>query len=153
MADKEHYIARATNIAARMIAGEMMIMSGLDSSLYSLNATASVLWQAADGVTPLADIVEHGICTRSTSTRRPLCAMPQELAGDLARHRHSSRIRHAIVEDDRSCRRKRREQSDARNGRQGVEAWDPAQRPARPHLSLQRALRAIAISTTTITAR
>jgi hypothetical protein len=52
--NKERYIARATNVAARMIGGEVMIMSGLDSSLFSLNATASVLWQAADGVTPLS---------------------------------------------------------------------------------------------------
>jgi hypothetical protein len=53
MKNKERYIARASNVAARMIGGEIMIMSGLDSSLFSLNATASVLWQAADGVTPL----------------------------------------------------------------------------------------------------
>jgi hypothetical protein len=58
------YVARASRVAARMIGDEMMIMSGLDSSLYSLNATASVLWQAADGVTPLADIVLQRICAR-----------------------------------------------------------------------------------------
>ena len=86
MADKEHYIARATNIAARMIAGEVMIMSGLDSSLYSLNATASVLWQAADGVTPLAEIVEQRICTVFDVDLVAALRDAQELAGDLARH-------------------------------------------------------------------
>ena len=55
--NETRYIARATKIAARMIGDEMMIMSGLDSSLFSLNPTASILWQAADGVTPLAQIV------------------------------------------------------------------------------------------------
>ena len=56
------YVARAPNVAARMIGGEMMIMSGRDSSLFSLNPTASAIWQAADGVTPLAALVEAHIC-------------------------------------------------------------------------------------------
>src|SRR5206468_3755738 len=86
MADKERYIARATNIAARMIGGEMMIMSGLDSSLFSLNATASVLWQAADGVTPLADIVEQRICTVFEVDPDVALRDAEELAEDLARH-------------------------------------------------------------------
>jgi Coenzyme PQQ synthesis protein D (PqqD) len=56
------YVARASNIAARMLAGEMMIMSGKDSTLFTLNPTASIIWQAADGVTPLSEIVERKIC-------------------------------------------------------------------------------------------
>jgi hypothetical protein len=83
---KPRYIARATNIAARMIGGEMMIMSGLDSSLFSLNATASVLWQAADGVTPLADIVEQRICTAFEVDAAAALRDAEELAEDLARH-------------------------------------------------------------------
>jgi hypothetical protein len=80
------YVARATNIAARMIGDEMMIMSGRDSSLFSLNATASLLWQAADGVTPLAEIVERHIC--ATFDVEPATALrdAEELAEDLARH-------------------------------------------------------------------
>src|SRR5206468_12056544 len=86
MADKERYIARATNIAARMIGGEMMIMSGLDSSLFSLNATASVLWQAADGVTPLATIVEQCICTEFDVQADVALRDAEELAEVLAGH-------------------------------------------------------------------
>lgn len=56
------YVSRAPHVAARMIGGEMMIMSGRDSSLFSLNETASILWQAADGLTPLAEIVERQVC-------------------------------------------------------------------------------------------
>ncbi len=56
------YVARAPNVAARLIGGEMMIMSGRDSSLFSLNPTASAIWQAADGVTPLAALVDTHIC-------------------------------------------------------------------------------------------
>ena len=51
------YIARAKEVAARMLGGEMMIMSARDSTLFSLNETATAIWQAADGVTPLAEIV------------------------------------------------------------------------------------------------
>jgi hypothetical protein len=80
------YLARASNVAARMIGGEMMIMSGLDSSLYSLNETASVLWQAADGVTPLSQIVQDHICAQfevdaATATRDAL-EVAQQLAGE-----------------------------------------------------------------------
>ena len=57
------YIARSREVAARMLDGEMMIMFARDSTLYSLNETASAIWQAADGVTPLTEIVERHICT------------------------------------------------------------------------------------------
>ena len=80
------YVARATNVAARMIGGEMMIMSGLDSSLYSLNETASVLWQAADGVTPLAQIVERQICREFDVDPAVALRDAEELAEALARH-------------------------------------------------------------------
>lgn len=56
------YIARNKEVAARMLGEEMMIMSARDSTLFSLNATASAIWQAADGVTPLTEIVEQHIC-------------------------------------------------------------------------------------------
>jgi len=80
------YVARAPNVAARMIGGEMMIMSGADSSLYSLNETASILWQAADGVTPLAQIVEQHICADYTVDPATALRDAAELAQDLARH-------------------------------------------------------------------
>ena len=82
----DRYVARATNIAARMIGDEMMIMSGRDSSLFSLNATASVLWQAADGVTPLAEIVERHICAEFDVEPATALRDAEELAEDLARH-------------------------------------------------------------------
>ncbi|MEO8302752.1 MAG: PqqD family protein [Betaproteobacteria bacterium] len=80
------YVARATKVAARMIGDEMMIMSGLDSSLFSLNVTASVLWQAADGRTLLADIVDRHICTRFDIGRGVALRDAEEMAEDLARH-------------------------------------------------------------------
>ena len=82
----DRYVARASKVAARMIGGEMMIMSGLDSSLYSLNETASILWQAADGVTPLAEIVELHICSEFDVDPATALRDAEELAEDLARN-------------------------------------------------------------------
>jgi len=60
MSDK--YIARSTEIAARLLDGEMVIMSAVDSTLFTLNETATAIWNAADGVTPLREIVEQKVC-------------------------------------------------------------------------------------------
>ena len=59
----ETYISRSTAVAARELAGEMVIMSAADSTLFSLNETATLIWQAADGKTPLSEIVALRICT------------------------------------------------------------------------------------------
>jgi Coenzyme PQQ synthesis protein D (PqqD) len=56
------YITRSNAVAARELGGEMMIMSATDSTLFSLNETATLIWQAADGKTSLAEIVENRIC-------------------------------------------------------------------------------------------
>jgi hypothetical protein len=58
----EKYIARSKAIAARMIGGEMMVMSAADSTFFTLNEVASAIWQAADGRTPLSEIVAGKIC-------------------------------------------------------------------------------------------
>ena len=56
------YLTRSNSVAARELAGEMMIMSATDSTLFSLNETATLIWNAADGKTSLRDIVENKIC-------------------------------------------------------------------------------------------
>ena len=56
------YITRSKEIAARMLDGEMMIMSARDSTLFSLNELGTIIWQAADGATPLQEIVARKIC-------------------------------------------------------------------------------------------
>lgn len=61
-------------------------MSGRDSSLFSLNPTASILWLAADGVTPLAQIVEDRIVAEFDVNLSEALRDAFELAEDLARH-------------------------------------------------------------------
>lgn len=63
MSDKR-YIARSTAIAARVLGDEMMIMSATDSTLFTLDELGTVVWEAADGVTPLEEIVANEVCTR-----------------------------------------------------------------------------------------
>jgi Coenzyme PQQ synthesis protein D (PqqD) len=58
----EKFIARSPKIAARVLGGEMMIMSAVDSTFFSLNEVATVIFQAADGQTPLSEIVEKRVC-------------------------------------------------------------------------------------------
>jgi coenzyme PQQ synthesis protein D (PqqD) len=58
----EKYIARSKAIAARMLGGEMMVMSAMDSTFFTLNEVASTIWQAADGRTPLSEIVAGKVC-------------------------------------------------------------------------------------------
>ena len=57
------YIAKSRAIASRMLGGEMMIMSAVDSTFFTLNPVATVVWQAADGLTPLSEIVADHVCT------------------------------------------------------------------------------------------
>jgi Coenzyme PQQ synthesis protein D (PqqD) len=80
------YIARSKQVAARMLGGEMMIMSALDSTLFSLNETASAIWQAADGSTPLAEIVERVVCTEFDVEPEQALTDAQDLVRDLASH-------------------------------------------------------------------
>jgi hypothetical protein len=53
----EVYIKPSRDIAARMMADEMVIMSVRNSRVFSLNPTANRIWSAADGATPLREIV------------------------------------------------------------------------------------------------
>ena len=80
------YIARSREIAARELDGEMMIMSARDSTLFSLNETASAIWQAADGSTPLADIVARVVCPEFDVTPEEALKDAQDFARQLAEH-------------------------------------------------------------------
>ena len=78
------YIARSKQVAARMLGGEMMIMSPRDTTLFNLNDVGSVIWQSADGQTPLDEIVAR-LCAEfdvaPEVARQDAEAFVQELAG------------------------------------------------------------------------
>ncbi len=80
------YIARSPKVAARGLGGEMMVMSGRDSTLFTLNSTASILWQFADGTTPLDQIVETRICSEFEVAPAEALKDAEILARELAGH-------------------------------------------------------------------
>ena len=80
------YIARSGGVAARVLGGEMIIMSAADSTLFSLNEVATVIWQAADGATPLSEIVELQICQEFDVAPEQAYRDSIELVEELAGH-------------------------------------------------------------------
>ena len=80
------YIARSDRIAARELGGEMMIMSARDSTLFSLNEVGTVIWQAADGQTPLAEIVERKVCAEFEVELEPALKDAEKFVRELAGH-------------------------------------------------------------------
>ena len=78
------YVTRSHAVAARELAGEMMIMSATDSTLFSLNETATLIWNAADGKTSLRDIVENKICQEFDVEPETACRDAEALVASLA---------------------------------------------------------------------
>jgi len=83
---KKLYVARSPRIAARKLGEEMLVMSAQGSTLFTLNPTATILWQAADGATPLHEIVERRICTEFEVKPEEALRDAETLAEDLAKH-------------------------------------------------------------------
>jgi hypothetical protein len=82
----EKYIARSTQIAARMLGGEMMVMSVTDSTFFTLNEVATVIWQAADGHTPLSTIISQKICEQFDIDKEHASRDAEQFVNDLAQH-------------------------------------------------------------------
>lgn len=80
------YIARSTAIAARALGAETMVMSVRDSTFFTLNEVASVIWQAADGVTPLEEIVTREVCPQFNVTSEEASADANQFVRELAAH-------------------------------------------------------------------
>lgn len=80
------YVARNPKVAARGLGGEMMIMAERDSTLFTLNPTASILWQFADGTTPLEEIVQQRICSEFEVAPAEALKDAETLARELAGH-------------------------------------------------------------------
>jgi hypothetical protein len=57
------YVARSPLASARRLGDETLVMFAPNSTLFTLNEVASLIWEAADGVTPLDQIVADKICS------------------------------------------------------------------------------------------
>ena len=80
----KRYVARSTQIAARVLGDEVMIMSARDSTLFSLNEVATLIWEAADGKTLLEEIVADKICARYDVAPDVALRDAEELVEELA---------------------------------------------------------------------
>lgn len=81
----ERYVARSTAVASRILGGGMVIMSALDSTLFSLSEVATVIWQSADGRTPLSEIARR-ICAEFDVAPDTAYLDAEAFVDDLARH-------------------------------------------------------------------
>jgi hypothetical protein len=84
LADK--YIAKSSAIASRTLADELIIMSVVDSTLFTLNPTGKVIWEAADGNTPLSRIIEEKICAEFEIGIEQAYADAEQFVTALAEH-------------------------------------------------------------------
>ncbi|HEY4904013.1 MAG TPA: PqqD family protein [Candidatus Sulfotelmatobacter sp.] len=80
------YLARDARSAVRVLDGEAMVMSGRDSTLFSLNKTATLIWQAADGQTSLDEIVERRVCQEFEVEFGSALQDAENMARELAGH-------------------------------------------------------------------
>ena len=80
------YVARSTAIAARALGDETMVMSATNSTLFTLDEIASVIWESADGVTPLETIVAEKICTQYDVAPEVALQDAEALVEGLAEH-------------------------------------------------------------------
>lgn len=80
------YPCRIPRIAARKLGGEMMIMSASDSTLFTLNETATILWEAADGSASLEEIVSATICSQFDVEYQEALCDAEVFAQQLASH-------------------------------------------------------------------
>lgn len=80
------YVARNTAIAARALGEETMVMSAADSTLFTLDEVASVIWEAADGKTPLDRIVADKICAQYDITPDVAFQDAKALVENLVQH-------------------------------------------------------------------
>jgi hypothetical protein len=64
----------------------MMIMSAVDSTFFTLNEVATLIWQSADGQTPLSNIVTSKICSEFDVNPDQAGRDAEEFVDDLSRH-------------------------------------------------------------------
>ncbi len=80
----KRYVARSTAIASRVLGDETMVMSARNSTLFTLDEIATIIWEAADGATPLEEIVAKEVCPRYDVTPEAALKDAEALVEQLA---------------------------------------------------------------------
>jgi hypothetical protein len=81
----EKYISRSKAIAARLLGDEMMIMSAVDSTFFTLDDVATLIWEAADGQTPLSGIAAK-ICRQFDVDQEQAERDAEQFVDELSTH-------------------------------------------------------------------
>jgi len=79
-------VARSTAIAARALGDETMVMSATNSTLFTLDQVATVIWEAVDGMTPLDEIVANKVCTQFDVSQEVALQDAEDVVAELAEH-------------------------------------------------------------------
>lgn len=82
----EMYISQSADIAARTLGDDTIIMSTLDSTVFMLNSVGTAIWNAADGKTPLSQIVHDRVCSEFDVSDDEAYTDAKEFASQLAEH-------------------------------------------------------------------
>ncbi|HEX3371561.1 MAG TPA: PqqD family protein, partial [Candidatus Acidoferrales bacterium] len=80
------YVARSNAIAARALGDETMVMSATSSTLFTLNEVATKIWEAADGITPLDEIIKNKVCSQYSVEPEVALQDAESLIEGLASH-------------------------------------------------------------------
>lgn len=80
------YIQRSRSVAFRRLGQETIVMSSTDSTLFNLNEVATVIWESADGCTPLCEIVQSRICAEYEVEPETALRDAEEFVAQLAEH-------------------------------------------------------------------
>jgi hypothetical protein len=83
---KIRYVSRKSAIAARALGDETMVMSAANSTLFTLDEVGTVIWEAADGATPLEEIVTNRVCTQFDVTPEAALRDAELFVERLAEH-------------------------------------------------------------------
>jgi hypothetical protein len=78
------YIARNRSVAYRRLGDEILLMSSRDPNLFTLNGVGALLWESADGKTPLGEIVARRVLEEYDVTQEEALRDAEEFARSLA---------------------------------------------------------------------
>jgi len=84
--NEKRYVARSAAIAARVLGDETMVMSATNSTLFTLDGVATVIWESADGATPLEEIVIKKVCAQYDVAPEVALKDAEALVEQLAEH-------------------------------------------------------------------
>jgi hypothetical protein len=101
---KACYISKHPMVASRELGGEIIIMSGVNSTLFTLNDVASLIWKSADGATSLQEIVEGRVCAEFDVDPYLAFADAERLVADLVEHGLLLVVDHPVEESSHAER-------------------------------------------------